>query len=116
MRLGQAEAHGEDVVDGTAEIAGAELLIALEQQSGAEEEHNGERDLRGEKSLAQARAAADAAVRTRGALQGLHELARVQAEPRDEAGRDPCGCGDCSRKDERPCSEVNFLHAGDVEL
>ena len=44
--------HGEDVVDGGAEVTGAELLIALEQEASTEQEHDGERDLRGEKSFA----------------------------------------------------------------
>ena len=52
VRVGKGELHGEDVVGGGAEVTGAELLIALEQQTSTEQEHDGERDLRGEKSFA----------------------------------------------------------------
>ena len=80
VRVGKAELHGEDVVDGGAEVARAELLIPLEQETGTEQERDGERDLRGEKRFAQGGSAAATAVRAGGALQRFEELADMQAE------------------------------------
>src|ERR1700753_109531 len=100
--------EGEDVVDGAAEIAGAELLVALEQEARAEQQDDGEADFRSEERLAQTSPAATAAVRARGALQRFEKLPGMQAERRDETGGQTGDDGNGDDKGERPEVEVNL--------